>query len=117
MRFNQNSAPAATVFWKAKLRVGTGPIPYRVLSTRAMPVAQLHHQTKGFLAIGVGHRFKRRIAAKRGVTAAVGLGKLTPRVGLHIAPRDAESIVEQDAKHELAFGLAVLGRAQQPRRS
>src|SRR5882757_5808402 len=31
-----------------------------------------------------------------------------------MALRDALSIVEQDPKHQLAFGLAALGGAQQP---
>src|SRR5215510_754619 len=96
MRLIQNKA-GRDKFLVLKPALGQGPCPiewYQTLSARSLPAAQLDHQAKGFLAVGVGDRFKRRIAAKRGIAVAVGLGELTPRIGFHVALRDAESIVE-----------------------
>src|SRR5262245_15533717 len=48
------------------------------LSAHALTLAQLDHEPEGFLAISVGDRFQRRIAAQRGVGVAVDLGELAP---------------------------------------
>src|SRR4051794_12845711 len=119
MRFNQNSTLTARIFLHSRPALGQCPCPIRtfVFLSDALALAQLDHEPKGFLAICVWNGFKRRVTAERSVSVAVDLGKLAPRIGLHIALRDPTPVVVKDAEHQLAFSLAAFGRAKEPRRS
>src|SRR5438105_12665729 len=69
---NQNGGPSAIGFFGPGRPSASVP---DLSSQSPLALAQLDHQPKGFLTIGVGHRFECRIAAENRVAIAVDLGE------------------------------------------